>query len=55
MARYAPGLNASELRRMTHEETTLVTNEVADDVKRARERELEFVKALMRACGARIQ
>jgi hypothetical protein len=54
MARYAPGLNATELRRMTPEETRLVSKEITDDVKRQRERELEFVKALIRASGARL-
>lgn len=54
MARHAPGLSPSELRRMTPEETRLLTKVVVADVEADRKRELVYVQALMKASGARL-
>lgn len=54
MARNAPGLSPSELRRMTPEETRYARKRVEDDIDRDRKVAHIYVTALMKAAGARI-
>lgn len=42
MARYAPGLSATELKRMTPEETRFIRKTVASDVKADRQLQAAF-------------
>jgi hypothetical protein len=54
MARYAPSLTPSELKRMTPEETRYLEQRVSEDVKADNRMMLELALGVMRACGARV-
>lgn len=54
MARHAPALSPSELERMTPEQTRYVHRAVERELKGEREERLAYVKALVKASGARL-
>lgn len=54
MARHAPGLNATELERMTPEQTRYLRKGIEAELKSEREERFAYVKALVRASGGRI-